>query len=101
MAMNITKENFAQEVLQASQTVLADFWAPWCGPCQKQGPILESFAQAHPDIKVIKVNVDEEPELAGEFGIEFIPSLIVFKAGQITKASSGLHAVSDLEELVK
>lgn len=79
MALEITTANFNEEVLQASQPVLVDFWASWCGPCRMQAPILEAFAQEHSEVKVCKVNVDENPELAEKYGIMSIPSLLVFK----------------------
>lgn len=69
MALEITTANFNEEVLQASQPVLVDFWASWCGPCRMQAPILEAFAQEHSEVKVCKVNVDENPELAEKYGI--------------------------------
>lgn len=79
MALEITTANFNEEVLQASQPVLVDFWASWCGPCRMQAPILEAFAQEHSEVKVCKVNVDENPELAEKYGIMSIPSLLVSK----------------------
>ena len=78
MALEITTGNFVNEVLEAKGTVLIDFWATWCGPCRMQAPILEAFAGEHPEIKVGKVNVDENPELAEKFGIMSIPTLLVF-----------------------
>ena len=87
--INITKDNFQQEVVAASQTVLVDFWATWCGPCQMMGPILEELATKHPEIKVGKINVDEQPELASEFGIMSIPTLVVMKNGKIVQQVSG------------
>lgn len=101
MAIQITTANFQQEVLEAKQTVLVDFWASWCGPCKRQAPILEAFAEENPDIKVCKVNVDEEPALAQQFEIMSIPSLIVFKNGEPVRAEMGLHPKSLLEEMVK
>lgn len=101
MAQEITNTNFEQEVLQAPQTVLIDFWASWCGPCRMQTPILEAFALEHTDVKVTKCNVDENPELAEKFSIMSIPSLLVFKNGQLVKSAVGLHDKDALAALVK
>ena len=101
MALEITTGNFVNEVLEAKGTVLIDFWATWCGPCRMQAPILEAFAGEHPEIKVGKVNVDENPELAEKFGIMSIPSLLVFKDGKLVKNAVGLHDKGGLAEMVK
>lgn len=97
----ITQENFEQEVSKAQQTVLVDFWAQWCGPCRMQTPILEAFALEHSDIKVAKCNVDENPELAQQFSIMSIPSLLVFKGGTLVKSAVGLHDKEALAALVR
>ena len=97
----ITKNNFTKEVLQSDKPVLIDFWAPWCGPCRMQGPILSEFADSHPEIKVGKVNVDEEQELAIKFRVMSIPMLVVVKNGKIVNQTVGLHSVQALEKLVK
>ena len=101
MALEFTTSNFAAEVLQAQQTVLVDFWATWCGPCRMQAPILEAFAAEPPEIKVGKVNVDENPELAEKFGIMSIPTLLVFKGGKLVKSAVGLHDKGGLADMVK
>ncbi len=101
MTLEITSENFSQEVSQSKQTVLVDFWAPWCGPCRMQAPIIETFANEHTDIKVAKCNVDDNPELAEKFSIMSIPSLLVFKDGKLVKSVVGLHDKQALAELVK
>ena len=80
-AMNISRENFQNEVLKADRPVLLDFWAPWCGPCRMVIPIIEEIANERADIKVGKINVDEQPELASAFGVMSIPTLVVMKDG--------------------
>lgn len=101
MALEINMNNFKEEVLEAKETVLADFWAPWCGPCRMQGPVLEKFAEANPDVKVVKINVDDNQELAMQFKIMSIPSMIVFKNGEAVNCAVGLQSKGALEELVK
>lgn len=101
MALEINMNNFKEEVLEAKETVLADFWAPWCGPCRMQGPVLEKFAEANPDVKVVKINVDDNQELAIQFKIMSIPSMIVFKNGEAVNCAVGLQSKAALEELVK
>ncbi len=88
-AMNISKENFQTEVLKADRPVLLDFWAPWCGPCRMVVPIIEEIANERADIKVGKVNVDEQPELASAFGVMSIPTLVVIKGGKVVNQSMG------------
>ena len=101
MALEINMNNFKEEVLEVKETVLADFWAPWCGPCRMQGPVLEKFAEANPDVKVVKINVDDNQELAMQFKIMSIPSMIVFKNGEAVNCAVGLQSKAALEELVK
>ena len=88
-AITINKNNFASEVLQSDKTVLLDFWASWCGPCRMLSPIVDQVADERPDVKVGKVNVDEQPELAGQFGIMSIPALLVFKNGKLVNQAVG------------
>ena len=85
----LTEENFAAEVLQSEQPVLVDFWAAWCGPCKMIGPIIDQIADERTDVKVCKINVDDEPELAAKFRVMSIPTLIVFKDGQVATQSMG------------
>ena len=88
-AVNINMNNFRDEVLNSDKPVLLDFWAPWCGPCRMVGPILEEIAAEYPNIKVAKVNVDEEMELASQFRVASIPMLVVMKNGQVVSQSVG------------
>ena len=88
-ALKITKDNFQSEVLEAKETVLVDFWASWCGPCKMIGPIIDQIADERTDIKVCKVNVDEEQELAVQFKVMSIPTLLVFKEGKVVNQSLG------------
>jgi len=87
--ININIQNFEQEVLNSNKPVLLDFWASWCGPCRMVAPIIDEIAEDRPDVKVCKVNVDEQPELASRFGIMSIPTLIVMKDGKIAQKSMG------------
>ena len=87
--INITNANFTQEAVNSDIPVLLDFWAPWCGPCRRVGPILDEIAQERADIKVGKVNVDEQPELAGRFGVMSIPTLVVMKNGKVVNQAMG------------
>lgn len=88
--ITITKENFESEVLNSDKPVLLDFWAPWCNPCRMVGPIIDEIASEHPEIKVGKVNVDDESELAIKFKVISIPSIFVMKNGEVTNNAVGL-----------
>lgn len=87
--IKVNKDNFDAEVLASEQTVLVDFYADWCGPCRMVSPIVDQIAEEHPEYKVVKVNVDDDSDLAIRFGIMTIPSLFVFKGGQIASQSVG------------
>lgn len=87
--MNVNKGNFEQEVIKSEKTVLVDFYADWCGPCRMVSPIVDEIAAEHPEYKVVKVNVDAEPELASAFGVMSIPTLVVMKDGKVTEQSTG------------
>lgn len=89
--INITLENFEEEVIKSEKTVLVDFWAPWCGPCRMLSPVVDEIGEERTDIKVGKVNVDEQEELAMRFGIMSIPTLIVFKNGEPVKKTMGVQ----------
>ena len=91
-AININKNNFQNEVLNSERKVLLDFWAPWCGPCRMVVPIVEEIADERPDIKVGKINVDEEVELASQFGIMSIPTLVVIEKGKIVNQAMGARS---------
>lgn len=88
-AISVNKNNFNQEVLNSDKPVLMDFWAPWCGPCRMVAPLVEEIAKERSDIKVVKINVDEEQELAMQFGVMNIPTLVVMKNGKIVNQVTG------------
>ena len=96
----ITKDNFKSEVLDYKGTVLVDFWADWCGPCRMLSPIVDEVANENPNIKVGKVNVDEQQELSAQFGIMSIPTLLVFKDGNKASESIGLVPKEQVEKLI-
>jgi len=98
-AIDINKNNFHEEVLGSEKPVLLDFWAPWCGPCRKVVPLVEEIARERPDIKVGKVNVDEEFELASRFRVMSIPTLVVIRDGKVVNQAMGArpkHAILGL-----
>ncbi len=96
----INKENFESEVLSSDKTVLLDFWASWCGPCKMLSPVIDEIASEHPEIKVGKVNVDEETELASQFQVMSIPALFVIKDGEIVNASAGVKPKNQILEML-
>ena len=99
-AININKANFQEEVLNSDKPVLLDFWAPWCGPCRMVAPIVEEIADERPDIKVGKVNVDEEQDLAMQFGVISIPTLVVVKNGEVVNQSVGARPKNQILALL-
>ena len=100
MITNVTKENFDKEVLQAEGTVLIDFWASWCGPCRMIAPAVEKIAEEHPEVKVCKINIDDEQELAIKHGVMSIPTLMVVKNGEIVNTAVGLRPKEEIEALL-
>ena len=100
MITNVTKENFDKEVMQAEGTVLIDFWAAWCGPCRMIAPAVEKIADEHPDVKVCKINIDDEQELAIRHGVMSIPTLMVVKNGEIVNTAIGLRPKEEIEALL-
>ena len=99
-AVNINKSNFSEEVIHSDRPVLLDFWAPWCGPCRMVGPIVDEIAQERADIKVGKVNVDEQPELARQFSVSSIPTLMVVKDGMVINQATGARPKSQILALL-
>lgn len=100
-ALHITKESFEQEVLQADKPVLVDFWASWCGPCRMLLPVIEELADEVTTAKICKINVDEQPELAAQFKVMTIPTLILFKNGKVAETSIGVKSKSAVLDMLK
>ena len=101
MITTITKENFEQEILKADKPVLVDFWASWCGPCRMLGPTIDEIAEEHPEIKVCKINIDEEAELAIRHGVMSVPTLMIFKNGEIVQTAIGVRPKEEILDLLK
>ncbi|MFI3176354.1 MAG: thioredoxin [Eubacteriales bacterium] len=98
--IKITKANFTEEVMNSTVPVLVDFWAPWCGPCKMIGPVLEEVSNEATDAKICKVNVDEEGELAAKFQVMSIPTLILFKDGQVVESAVGAKSKAELLKML-
>ena len=100
--ITLTKENFENEVLHADKTVLVDFWAPWCGPCRMVSPLVDEVAEeAAATVKVGKVNVDEEPELAAHYGVSSIPTLLVIRNGRVEKSAVGARSKQSILSMLE
>ena len=99
--ITVTKENFQSEVLESNKTVLIDFWAEWCGPCRMLSPVVDEIANEQTDVKVCKVNVDNEPELATQFGVMSIPTLVVIKDGEVVNQSVGVQHKESILVMLK
>lgn len=102
MEIEFTDQNFDQEVIASEKPVLVDFWAPWCGPCQMMGPVIEQLASEMGDsVKVGKLNVDDNGEVASKYGIMSIPALKIFKGGQVVKEFVGVQAKETLKKALE
>lgn len=99
--INLTKDSYHNEVMETEKVVVIDFWATWCGPCKMMAPIVEEVAKDYPDVKVCKVNVDEEPELSNAFKIVSIPTIVVIKNGEIIDSVVGYRPKEDIEKIIK
>jgi len=100
MAKEFTDANFQTEVLQSDTPVLVDFWAPWCGPCKMVGPIIDKLSSELKDVKIGKLNVDDNPGVAQEYGVMSIPTLILFKGGQVAAKTMGFQPEPKLREFI-
>jgi len=102
MHIAVDKNNFQKEVLESQIKVIVDFWAPWCGPCQMLGPIIEEIGDELKDqVKVVKINVDENQELASQYNISSIPAVLIFEKGEVTQTIIGFHQKQDYLNALK
>ncbi len=99
--INLTKDSYHNEVMETEKVVVIDFWATWCGPCKMMAPVVEEVAKDYPDVKVCKINVDEEPELSNAFKIVSIPTIVVIKNGEIIDSVVGYRPKEDIEKIIK
>ena len=99
-AINVRQENFQEEVMNAEGKVLVDFWAPWCGPCRMVVPLVEEIARERPDVKVVKINVDEEQELASRYQVMSIPTLMVMEHGEVINRATGARPKAAILEML-
>ena len=99
--INVTDKNFETEVLQSEKPVLVDFWASWCGPCRMLSPTIDEIAEEHPEIKVCKINIDDEAELAIRHGVMSVPTLMIFKNGEIAQTAVGVRPKDEILDLLK
>ena len=101
MITTITKDNFENEIVKADKPVLVDFWASWCGPCRMLSPTIDEIAEEHPEIKVCKSNIDDEAELAIRHGVMSVPTLMIFKNGEIAQTAVGVRPKDEILDLLK
>ena len=101
MITTITKDNFENEIVKADKPVLVDFWASWCDPCRMLSPTIDEIAEEHPEIKVCKINIDDEAELAIRHGVMSVPTLMIFKNGEIAQTAVGVRPKDEILDLLK
>ena len=101
MITTITKDNFENEIVKADKPVLVDFWASWCGTCRMLSPTIDEIAEEHPEIKVCKINIDDEAELAIRHGVMSVPTLMIFKNGEIAQTAVGVRPKDEILDLLK
>ena len=101
MITTITKDNFEKEIVKADKPVLVDFWASWCGPCRMLSPTIDEIAEEHPEIKVCKINIDDEAELAIRHGVMSVPTLMIFRNGEIAQTAVGVRPKDEILDLLK